>query len=48
MEGVSTFGVYVLQPIAGVKDHHISKHQEKAAAALALSPSPSIHGWVLG
>ena len=46
MEGVSTFGVYVLQPIAGIEDHHISKHQEKATAA--VPPSPSIHGWVWG
>ena len=43
MEGVSTFGVYVLQPIAGIEDHHISKHQEKAAT---VAPSPCIHGCV--
>ena len=46
MEGVSTFGVYVLQPVAGIEDRHISKHQEKAAATVA--PSPSIHGSVWG
>lgn len=45
MERVSTFDVYVLQPVTDVDVHHTSKHREKAAAA---APSPSIHGWVLG
>ena len=45
MEGVSTFDVYVLQPVTDVDVHHISKHREKAVVAVVVAPShPSMGG----